>query len=811
VTGLLARPEVSAPGSGATVVVSRAPRWLRRHWMLLVLLGLGAGLRVLTVLAYQPAILYIDSFSYLDNIHDLRPDGLRPIGYDLILNLLLPFGGLRAVAVVQHLLGLGIAVMIYRLLLRYGARRWLAALATAPVLLDAYQAQIEHNIMPDVWFQALLVAIIWVLTWRGLPSPWHAANAGALIGFAVIVRLVGITMLVPALAYLVVAGSLWASRTGWRRIGLRAAAMAAGFAVLLAGYAGYYRLTTGLWGISGAGDGVLYGRAAVIADCERLPAGTPERAVCPVQPRDQRFGVDYYVHDTASPAMTVDLPPGVSMDAVQASFARSVFAHQPFDLAVVVSEDFLKGFRPVRVDAANDVPVDRWFFQTSYPYWGMPQRVDARAVEFGGVPVGVNRPVAELLRDYQLTVGYTPGPLLGLALAAGLLGGFGIGDARRSGIRAASLLASGLGITVLMTAAAFEFSWRYQLPGLVLLPMAGALGITAFSGPLRRPGPRRKLRPPLQPYPDAVDTATVREFIRSEGEVHLAPVVVIIAAYNEEDGIGAVLAAVPAMSCGMPVDTLVIVDGCTDGTARVARRHGARVCELRTNRGQGAALRLGYALARCGGARYIVTTDADGQYDMAELALLLQPLIDDEADFVTGSRALGRRETSDPVRHLGVHVFARLASALTRQRLTDTSFGFRAMKAEVTEAVTLSQAQYQASELLLGVILHGYRVLEQPMTMLARTAGETKKGNNFVYGMRYARVLVGTWVRESWAWRRRSDCRLSRRRSDGRLSRLRFDGRLSRLRFDCRLSRRRSSQPNTNRSSTANLSTKSGR
>jgi hypothetical protein len=779
VTELLARPETGASDPSAPVVASRVlrwcrvPQWFRVHWMLLALLAMGTGLRALTVLAYQPAILYIDSFSYLDNIHDLRPDGLRPIGYDLILNVLLPFGGLRGVAIGQHLLGLGIAGLIYRMLLRHGARRWLAALATAPVLLDAYQVQIEHNIMPDIWFQALLVVIIWVLTWRGLPSPWHAAGAGALIGFAVIVRLVGIALLIPAVAYLIVAGSLWVSLNGWRRIALRAVAMAAGFAVLLGGYATYYRITTGVWGISGASDGVLYGRAAVIADCERILAGTSERAVCPAQPRDHRFGVDYYVHDLASPAMTVVLPPGESMEATQASFARQVFANQPFDLAVAISKDFVKGFRPVRVDTVNDVPVERWYFQTAYPYFGIRELVDARAFEFGGVPIGVNPTLAKLLQGYQLTVGYTPGPLLGLGLVVGLLGGFGMGNARRSGIRAASLLVSGMAVTVLLTAAAFEFSWRYQLPGLVLLPMAGALGVTAFTGPLRRPGPRRKLNPPMQPYPDPMDIATVREFTRSQGEVSFAPVVVIIAAYNEEDGIGAVLAEVPSMSCGIPVDTLVVVDGCTDGTAEVVRRCGARVCELPANRGQGAALRLGYALARRGGARYIVTTDADGQYDMAELPLLLQPLIDDEADFVTGSRALGRRETADPVRHLGVHVFGWLASVLTRQRFTDTSFGFRAMKAEVTEAVTLTQAQYQASELLLGTISHGYRVLEQPMTMLARTAGQTKKGNNFVYGMRYARVLVGTWWREAWA--------------------------------------RRSPAPKTNRSSSANLSTKTGR
>jgi glycosyl transferase family 2 len=762
------------------VVVSRAPHWLRLHWMLLLLLAVGAGLRVLTVLAYQPAILYIDSYTYLENLHHLRPDGLRPIGYTLILNVVLPWGGLRAVTVVQHLLGLGIAVVIYRLLLRHGARRWLAALATAPVLLDAYQLQIEHNIMSDVWFQALLVAIIWVLTWRGLPGPWHAAGAGALIGFAVIVRLVGMTMLVPALAYLVVAGSLWASRWGWRRIGLRAAAMVAAFAVVLVGYAGHYRISTGDWGISGASDSVLYGRAAVIADCERLPPGTWERALCPAQPRDQRFGVDYYahhwVHQGESEIRTGPLPPGESIAAIQASFARTVFASQPLDLILAVGKDFLKGFRPVRLDAVHDVPVDRWHFQTSYPYWWEPQQVAEMARQFSDVPIGVNPELATVLRGYQLTVGYTPGPLLGLALVAGLLGGLGVGNARRSGIRAASLLVSGLGITVLMTAAAFEFSWRYQLPGLVLLPMAGVLGITAFTGPLRRPGPRLRLRPPMQPYPDPVDTATAREFTRSAGEVRFAPVVMVIAAYDEEEGIGAVLDAVPATSCGLSVDTLVIVDGCTDGTAAVARRHGAWVCEAMTNRGQGAALRLGYGLARRGGARYVVTTDADGQYDMGELPLLLQPLIDDEADFVTGSRVLGRQETADPVRHVGVRVFARLASALTRQRLTDTSFGFRAMKAEVTDAVTLAQAQYQASELLLGVISHGYRVLEQPMTMRARTAGKTKKGNNLVYGMRYARVMVGTWSRERWSRRHLA-----------------------------------SSQPKTSRSSSANLSMKSGR
>ena len=166
------------------------------------------------------------------------------------------------------------------------------------------------------------------------------------------------------------------------------------------------------------------------------------------------------------------------------------------------------------------------------------------------------------------------------------------------------------------------------------------------------------------------------------------------------------------------------------------------------NRGQGAALRLGYHLAAERGARFIVTTDADGQYDLAELPVLLAPVVDGEADFVTGSRRLGANGSTDPVRRLGTRVFAALVSVLTGHRVTDTSFGFRAMRAEIPATVTLTQPQYQSAELLVGVLRRGYRVAERPMTMRRRGQGRSKKGNNLVYGARYARVVLGTWWRE---------------------------------------------------------------
>ncbi len=80
--------------------------------------------------------------------------------------------------------------------------------------------------------------------------------------------------------------------------------------------------------------------------------------------------------------------------------------------------------------------------------------------------------------------------------------------------------------------------------------------------------------------------------------------------------------------------------------------------------------------------------------------------------------------------------------------VTDTSSGYRAMRAEVTATVPQRQVQYQTSELLIGAIYHGYRIAERPIVMRKRAAGESKKGHNLLYGARYARVILETWWRE---------------------------------------------------------------
>jgi glycosyltransferase involved in cell wall biosynthesis len=197
----------------------------------------------------------------------------------------------------------------------------------------------------------------------------------------------------------------------------------------------------------------------------------------------------------------------------------------------------------------------------------------------------------------------------------------------------------------------------------------------------------------------------------------------------------------------------VIDDGSTDATTAVATAGGAYVASLSENLGHGIALRVGYQLARDHGASYIVTLDADGQWDPVELPRVLEPVVRGEADFVIGSRVLGSAETDDGFRQAGVHVFAALVRVLTGVKVTDTSSGFRAMRAEVTATVRQEQVQYQTSELLIGAIFEGYRIAERPIVMRKRIAGESKKGPNLLYGLRYARVILHTWRRERGAAR----------------------------------------------------------
>jgi len=357
-----------------------------------------------------------------------------------------------------------------------------------------------------------------------------------------------------------------------------------------------------------------------------------------------------------------------------------------------------------------------------------------------GGPAPSGSRLAGFVTAYQRH-GYLPTAVLLGSLLVGLAAAAGLGRARHTKLRLWSLVASLAAMVPVGLALLSGFPWYQELPGIVLLPVAGALGVTAL---LR--GSRG--RSANLPQVDDTDSRALSAFAGRYPGLRLAPVTVVIAAYDEANGIGAVCRRVPRTTCGLDVDVLVVDDGSSDDTADRAAAAGAMVCRSEPNRGQGAALRLGYRIAREYGARFIVTTDADGQYDPAELPALLAPLLAGSADFVTGSRRLGSSDTADRVRHAGVFVFAVVVSLLFGRRITDTSFGQRALRAEITEDLVLNQPQYQSAELLIGALSRGYRVVEVPGAMRRRTAGHTKKGGNLGYAFRYARTVVGTWWRE---------------------------------------------------------------
>ena len=249
-----------------------------------------------------------------------------------------------------------------------------------------------------------------------------------------------------------------------------------------------------------------------------------------------------------------------------------------------------------------------------------------------------------------------------------------------------------------------------------------------------------------------VDDATVADFVARHGAPALAPVTIVIPSYGEAANIERVLSEIPAEILGMRTDAVVVVDGRhpdeeEGATAARVAAAGHHVAVAPVNRGQGAALRVAYRIAREGGARYIVSLDADGQYDPSEIASLLEPIVAGEADFVSGSRRLGSTEHYDAVRNAGVDVYARIISILTRHRITDPANGLRAMRAELTADVPLTEPQYQASELEVGAIMRGWRVTERPNTMRRRGSGKSKKQTNLLYALQFGRVVTKTWLR----------------------------------------------------------------
>jgi len=449
----------------------------RRHWLFVIVACAGLALRIVTQVAYSPALVYIDSYRYLTG------DGtLDPLGYLTMLWPLQRAGGLAAVAAVQHLMGLGMALTIYALLLRRGMWRWAAALAAAPVLLDGYQLQVEQTIMPDVLFEALIVTGVALLLWRRRPAAWQIALAGLAMGVAVDVRQVGAVLIVPVLAFVLIRA------VGWRRLA-HSAMVVAVFAIPVLAYMLVQFGDSGHFTFTERNLYAFYGRAAAAADCGTLRLPPDERALCPTPQAVRALGIDNLIGSPQGPLLSYAPPPGMSTVAMAQRFERAVVLQQPVAVISAIDRDFIKLFALTRSTSPGDTPISRWQFQATYPTY--PTLITLHyvaSIRPGGGQPSVIRPLAVALRDYQLHGGFTPGPLLAVAALAGLAGSCVLGGGRRGRTAAASacVLFTSVAVLVLLGSDAYEFSWRYQLPALVLLPPAGVLGAAAVTAFVRR-------------------------------------------------------------------------------------------------------------------------------------------------------------------------------------------------------------------------------------------------------------------------------------------------------------------------------------
>lgn len=213
-------------------------------------------------------------------------------------------------------------------------------------------------------------------------------------------------------------------------------------------------------------------------------------------------------------------------------------------------------------------------------------------------------------------------------------------------------------------------------------------------------------------------------------------IVAVIPAYNEETTIGDVLETTRRFAD----EVIVVDDGSTDRTAFIARARGAIVTNHLINRGLGAAIGTGFALAQSRKADIVVTLDADGQHDPAEIAKFTQA-IQDGAQMVIGSRMLTR--TGMPWYRQAANILGNLATyVLFGAWVTDSQSGFRAFTREALQKIQIKTNRMEvSSELIAEARRNGLRLVEVPVRAIY-TDYSLSKGQSFFVGLKTLLKLV---------------------------------------------------------------------
>lgn len=217
--------------------------------------------------------------------------------------------------------------------------------------------------------------------------------------------------------------------------------------------------------------------------------------------------------------------------------------------------------------------------------------------------------------------------------------------------------------------------------------------------------------------------------------------IAIIPAYNEETTIGDVIKS----TFHFVDEILVINDGSSDNTVEVAKNAGAIVIDNIVNRGLGKTIQRGYNEALKRGADIIVQIDADRQYDPEEIPKLIQPIIENKADLVLGSRLENLKYEMPWIKKQGNKAFTWLLRRLTGADIKDGQTGFRAIRKEALETIELRGDFTYTQEMIVSASKEGWRIANVPINFYQRSAGESRlMSGPFSYALRAGMIIFRT-------------------------------------------------------------------
>ncbi len=199
-------------------------------------------------------------------------------------------------------------------------------------------------------------------------------------------------------------------------------------------------------------------------------------------------------------------------------------------------------------------------------------------------------------------------------------------------------------------------------------------------------------------------------------------VIAVIPAYNEELNIGEVI----SKSLNYTDEVIVIDDGSTDGTRKIAKEAKAIVKSHIVNRGLGLTIRDGIKEALKTGADIMVIIDADGQYSADQIPDLLKPILEGKADLVLGSRFMGSIAHMPRLKKLGNKIITLIVRNLMNIDITDAQTGFRAMRREVVEQIILSGDYTYTQEMIIRASAEGFYIIDVPVNFYERKHGKSR-------------------------------------------------------------------------------------